>query len=91
MKRPQLDRPHVSGHERDQQFDNRGSVLEETSTSCHLDQIVLRFGGVVLVIGDVEGILVVGLGRGRGALFLNNVDDARPKIGKQNIVKVKLY
>jgi hypothetical protein len=52
-------------------------VLKKTSSGCHLDKVVLRFGGVVLVIGDVEGIFVVRLGRGWRALFLNNVDDAR--------------
>ncbi len=51
----------------------------ENATSCgHLDQVVLGLGRIVLVVGDVEWIFVVALWRGRGALLLDDVDDAGP-------------
>ena len=66
-------------------------MLQQTSASGHLDEVVLCFRSVVLVIGDVEGVLVVGLWWRRRTLLFNHVDNAGPETKEARLVKDLYY
>ena len=62
-------------------------MLQQTSASGHLDEVVLSLWSVVLVVGNVEGVLVVGLGWRRRTLLFYHVDDAGPETKETRLVK----
>ena len=66
-------------------------MLQKTSASGHLDEVVLGLWSVVLVIGDVEGVLVVGLWWRRRTLLFNHVDNAGPETKEARLVKDLYY
>ena len=66
-------------------------MLQQTSASGHLDEVVLGLWSVVLVIGDVEGVLVVSLWWRRRTLLFYHVDNAGPETKVARLVKDLYY